>query len=94
MFKIFKKLYPKLKILTYIPGILVVVTFWLILSKTINLQKEGVDILGEVRSGFPKFTFPILNGMDYITTLLQPSIIIAIAGFVESIIVCKTYARK
>ena len=58
-----------------------------------GLDARGVGILGEVPAGLPKLALPGFDATLW-TTLLVPSLLIAIVGYVESISVALTLAAK
>lgn len=68
-----------------IPGILVV-WFW-------GLDRQGVDIVGEVPGGFPHFSVPPL---DYgtIRTLLSVSFTVFLVSFIESLAIAKNLETR
>eukprot|EP01027_Heterolobosea_sp_BB2_P010567 GEZU01015498.1.p1 GENE.GEZU01015498.1~~GEZU01015498.1.p1 ORF type:complete len:251 (-),score=88.82 GEZU01015498.1:133-885(-) len=93
-FKILKKKFGNALIFKYLPGILVVVSLWILMTFALRLDKQGVKILGDITGGFPKPSFPLAKYYKYAKELIQPAAVIAIVGFVESVAVCKTYAQK
>jgi len=58
-----------------------------------NLDDLNVNVVGDIPSGLPVFTFAIPS-MELIQTLALPAFMISIIGYVESISVGKTLASK
>jgi SulP family sulfate permease len=75
------------------PGALVVVLLGTLLSWGLGLKAQGVSIVGEVPAGFPT---PSLPGLDWgaMKALLPTALTISLVGFMESISVGKSFARK
>lgn len=80
----------------FIPDTLIVVLLGILIGWWGEVDKKGVEILGEINSEFPTPIFPprVLESLKDFQNSIQPSIIIAILGFIESIIVAKYYAGK
>ncbi|KAJ3376027.1 Solute carrier 26 [Allomyces arbusculus] len=76
-----------------IPEILILVVATITLSWAYDWRAQGIDILGRVRfSGLPVPRFPLLKPFSVIRGLTIPAILISVIGFVESIVVTKSYA--
>lgn len=58
-----------------------------------DLDSQGVRIVGEVPHSLPPFTLPDFSG-DLIGALLIPAVLISTIGFVESVSVAQTLAAK
>lgn len=58
-----------------------------------NLDQRSVNVVGDIPSGLPVFTFT-LPSLELIRILALPAFMIAIIGYVESISVGKTLASK
>jgi SulP family sulfate permease len=59
----------------------------------IGLDARGVGILGTVPAGLPKLALPAFDATLW-TTLLVPSLLIAIVGYVQAVSVALTLAAK
>ncbi|GAB5470147.1 MAG: solute carrier family 26 protein [Rhodospirillales bacterium] len=59
----------------------------------LDLQAQGVAIVGAVPEGLPPLALPAF-GLESVTTLLLPALLISIIGFVESVSVAQTLAAK
>lgn len=59
----------------------------------LDLDKKGVSVVGQIPSGLPDFTLPLLE-LGLISELLPYAILISIIGFVESASVGQTLAAK
>jgi SulP family sulfate permease len=73
------------------PVVAVVATTLLVWS--LQLDQQGVAIVGEVPQRLPPFTMPDLS-WSLIEALLLPAALISIIGFVESVSVAQTLAAK
>ena len=72
-------------VIAVIVSILVVVAF--------DLPEKGVSIVGEIPSGLPPISIPLVDSA-LILSLLAPALLISIIGFVESVSVAQTLAAK
>eukprot|EP00842_Homolaphlyctis_polyrhiza_P000674 jgi/Hompol1/1607/HPOL_005656-RA len=87
------------KWLPFIPEILVLVFTTTLFSQIFRWDCQGVDILGRVGAPSPSSDDPVyvthpVPTLAKIKYLMLPAILIAVIGFVESIVVAKTYASK
>ena len=57
------------------------------------LDAQGVSVVGNVPSGLPPLTIPLLD-LELVQALLMPALLISIIGFVESVSVAQTLAAK
>ena len=83
-----------IRLIFFIPEILIVVVFSIVFSYALRLHSNyGVEILGEdaMKGGFRK---PLLPKLSMLSSLITPAVLISILGFVESIVVVKTYGAK
>lgn len=64
-----------------------------LLAWGLNLQAQGVELVGEVPSGLPSLAMPSLDG-ELWSTLLPAAVLISLVGFVESVSVAQTLAAK
>jgi sulfate permease, SulP family len=76
-----------------IPAPLVVVVVMTLAAAVLGLQGRGVALLGEVPSGFPAPTIPLV-GLDQLQALLVPAVTIALLSFMEGISVAKAIASR
>jgi MFS superfamily sulfate permease-like transporter len=79
--------------LKFVPETMVAVVIGIIVSQLLHLDTKGVRILGDIPRGFPTPSLPFLDFATLQENLLG-SIVIAIVGFVESIIVAKMYGMR
>ncbi|KAL6051590.1 Sulfate transporter [Balamuthia mandrillaris] len=82
-----------LKALRFFPDTLVLVGTGIVVAWAFNWDEKGVTILGTINSGFPPPTWP-LKSIGLIQDYSQSSVIIAVLGFIESVITAKYYANK
>lgn len=85
--------FPQLTFLKYIIGTFVVVVVTIIMSYSMDFERNKVAILNKVDSAFPIPRVPIMS----VTTLardLGSTAVIVIVGFIESIVAIKIYAQK
>ena len=73
------------------PIFAVIVT--IIVSQQLDLASVGVSVVGEIPSGLPAFSAPVLS-WDLMSALLVPACVIALVGFVESVSVGRTLGAK
>lgn len=83
----FKKRMPRF------PAPLLVVLLSTLLVYFLNLQQQGVKIVGDVPQGIPSLAPPMFN-LDALTALLPIALTISFVGFMESIAVAKSIAAK
>jgi sulfate permease, SulP family len=65
-----------------------------LLSMVFGLADRGVTVVGEVQSGVPTLSVPVLVPLNVVKELVPHVIAIALVGFMESISVAKTYGFK
>lgn len=75
------------------PGALVVVVFSTTIVWGFDLASSGVKVVGDVPSGFPSPSLPVIN-FETILILLPTAFAISLISFMESISVAKVFARK
>ena len=73
------------------PMFAVIVT--IIVSQQLDLASVGVSVVGEIPSGLPAFSVPVLS-LELMSALLVPACVIALVGFVESVSVGRTLGAK
>jgi sulfate permease, SulP family len=76
-----------------IPGPLAVVALSTVLVWILDLNAEGVSIVGSVPGGFPTFTIPELSIIT-MQALIPAALTIALVGYMESIAVAKAIQAK
>ena len=83
----FKKYKPKFPIYFII---LILGTF---ISYIFNLNKTGIDVVGNIPKGLPEFKIPLLN-YDIIIDLFTIGITLAILGYIHAISIAKKIEEK
>ncbi|CAJ0768106.1 8031_t:CDS:2 [Entrophospora sp. SA101] len=79
----------------FIPEIFICVIIYTILCSIFDWESLGVKILGDIKGGgFPKFSIPSPPKLAHIIDCFETAVLISVVGFVESIVVTKTYATK
>lgn len=81
------------KINKAIPGPLLAVIFGIVAVILLNLESQGVKIVGEVPGGLPSLSFPTFN-WDQVQALIPTALTISLVGFMESIAVAKAVQKK
>ncbi len=76
-----------------VPGALAVVVLGIVVSRAFDLAGRGVAVVGEIPQGLPSLGLPAIDGGS-LPSLLAPAAVITLVGFMESIAVAKTYARR
>ncbi|CAG8504310.1 1974_t:CDS:2 [Acaulospora morrowiae] len=78
----------------FVPEILTCVIISTILCSIFKWYDDGLTILGNIKGGgFPRFQIPAVN-ISYYKDCFEAAVLITVVGFVESIVVTKTYATK
>ena len=81
----------RFKAIKMLPEALVLVVFYILVSKYAKFDEKGVKVIGKVPAGFP-------TPQGILTTelgqLITPALTISIVGFLESFAVAKTIAEK
>ncbi|CAG8551201.1 1531_t:CDS:2 [Ambispora leptoticha] len=79
----------------FVPEILICVVIFTIMCKYFDWESENLVILGGIKgSGLPKFAIPKMPTVPQFKDCFETAVLISIVGFVESIVVTKTYATK
>ncbi|CAG8441563.1 13523_t:CDS:2 [Ambispora gerdemannii] len=79
----------------FVPEILICVVIFTIMCKYFDWESGKLAILGGIKgSGFPKFSIPKMPTVPQFKDCFESAVLISIVGFVESIVVTKTYATK
>ncbi|WP_332631885.1 SulP family inorganic anion transporter [Halalkalibacter flavus] len=81
------------KIAPSLPGALLVVVLSILFVFLFNLEKSGVQIVGNVPQGFPQFVVPSFT-LETIQLLIPMALTIALLGFMESLAIGKAIAKK
>jgi sulfate permease, SulP family len=81
------------KIHKFFPSPLVAVIFGIAAVSFGNLESQGIKIVGEVPSGLPSFSLPIIDAQIW-KQLLPVAFAISMIGFAESFAVAKTIQNK
>ena len=81
------------KIKKSIPGSLIAVAAGIVIVSLLNLESQGVQIVGEVPSGLPAFKIPLLDGSTF-SSLIYMALAISLVSFMESIAVAKAIQTK
>ncbi len=76
-----------------VPAALVVVIGSILAVEVLNLEEEGVKVVGDIPDTLPAFGLPDFDG-SLIGNLATTALVITIVGFMESIAVAKVYARR
>jgi len=80
------------KLLTKSVPVLCII-FSILLVMFLNLEVQGVAIVGEIPSGLPNLQMPVIS-ITLIDQLWIPALTISLIGYVESVSVGKTLASK
>ncbi|OLO26593.1 sodium-independent anion transporter [Alkalihalophilus pseudofirmus] len=84
---VMKRWFPK------IPAALVVVIISIAIVYLFRLDQQQLQIVGAIPNGFPGFSFPQIS-INSVTMLAPMALTIALLGFMESLSIGKTVARK
>jgi len=76
-----------------VPAALTVVIVAIVAVSILDLEAEGVEVIGEIPAGLPPFGLPDIEWGD-IGNLLPGAIGIVLVGFAESVAAARTYASK
>jgi SulP family sulfate permease len=76
-----------------IPSALVVVVLGILLTQFFRLDTYGVDIVGFIPRGLPKFSIPTIN-MEFFSQLLTLSATLALIAFMEAISIAKALEER
>jgi len=76
-----------------VPAALVVVVGSIVATKLLDLEAEGVKVVGDIPDTLPAFGLPDFDG-SLARSLIGTAFVITIVGFMESIAVAKVYARR
>jgi high affinity sulfate transporter 1 len=73
-----------------LPASLIAVAFGILVSALLNLDAQGVKLVGEIPAGLPSFTLPDLS---LVSALWPGALGIALMSFVESIASARAFAK-
>ncbi len=76
-----------------IPAALVVVVGSILAVEVLDLESQGVRVVGDIPDSLPAFGLPDFSG-SLISGLATTALVITLVGFMESIAVAKVYARR
>jgi SulP family sulfate permease len=76
-----------------LPASLVVVVAATVVSKVLDLEGEGVAVVGDIPASLPSFGVPELSG-GLIGDLLASALVITLVGFMGSFAMAKVYAHR
>jgi SulP family sulfate permease len=76
-----------------VPAALVVVIGSILAVEVLNLEDDGVKVVGDIPDTLPAFGLPDFDG-SLMGNLAATALVITIVGFMESIAVAKVYARR
>lgn len=90
--RILKNRVPRL---TLFPEVLLVVAITTILTWRLGWADRGLQILGEIKStGVPLPSIPAFPSNKHLKDMLVQSAMISVIGFVESVVIAKTYSSR
>ncbi len=76
-----------------IPAALVVVVGSILAVTALDLESDGVRVVGDIPDSLPAFGLPGFDG-SLVADLATTALVITLVGFMESIAVAKVYARR
>ncbi|KAK4055270.1 hypothetical protein OIV83_000552 [Microbotryomycetes sp. JL201] len=83
------------RFVAYVPEVLAVVILSSILSAVLKWEEDGLQVLGKVNPGEVKFHLPTSRSLgDYTTKCIGTSTVIAVLGFLDSIVGAKDCAGR
>lgn len=93
--RITKSKLARFKWFQLVPEVLLVVVVSSILTYIFDWENKGLAILGNIDAkGIPLPSIPVFPDHKHMKDLLVTSAMIAIIGFVESVVISKTYSSK
>ncbi|CAO3682679.1 unnamed protein product [Rhizopus stolonifer] len=93
--RVTKSKLAKFKWVQLLPEVLTVVVVSCILTYIFDWENKGLAILGNIDSkGIPLPSIPVFPDHKHLKDLLVTSAMIAIIGFVESVVISKTFSSK
>ena len=83
------------KLLSKVPGVLIILIVGIAVSTYFGLSDKGVEIIGEIPTGLPMFTLPSVSFiLNNFSVILAGAIGIFMIAFSESIATARLYATK
>jgi SulP family sulfate permease len=76
-----------------LPGVIIVVIVAVLASKALDLQGDGVAIVGDVPTGFQFVSLSSVSGSELLD-MLPGALAIVIVGLAQSLAIAKSYAAK
>jgi high affinity sulfate transporter 1 len=76
-----------------LPGVIIVVVLAVLAVKALDLQDEGVAIVGDVPTGFQFVSFSSVSASNLVD-MLPGALAIVIVGLAQSLAIAKSYAAK
>ena len=86
-----KKMFPRFIPLKFIPAVLVVVGFSMLLSWSLDFKERGVATLDEISSGYPAPTAPPFT-RQLIAEMIPASLYMSIVGMVGSLVAVRQFS--
>ncbi len=81
------------RVMPRLPAALLVVAGSTLAVDLLDLEAEGVAVVGDIPDSLPVFGIPDASG-SLIADLVVAAVVITVVGFMESIAVAKVYARR
>lgn len=75
------------------PAQLLVVVIGILSSRFLSLARQGVEIVGQIPAGFPKWSLPTFNPAD-LAALAPTALVVVFVGFVESVAIAQSIASR
>ena len=91
IFYYYKVTYPRKAVFRFTPSIVIVVIITTILTWKYEWDKQGVSVLGKIEGGFIPPMVPRLTTNLFFRSM-ESALLISVIGFVQSILICKTYS--
>ena len=76
-----------------VPGVIIVVILAVLATKALDLQDEGVAIVGDVPTGFEFVSFSSVSASQLVD-MIPGALAIVIVGLAQSLAIAKSYATK
>ncbi|KAL0098043.1 sulfate transporter family-domain-containing protein [Phycomyces blakesleeanus] len=93
--RVAKSKLPKYKWIQLFPEVLLTVIVSILLTNYYDWDLKGLGILGDIQSdGIPWPSIPLFPARKHMKDLLVTSAMIAVIGFVESVVIAKTYSSR
>jgi high affinity sulfate transporter 1 len=76
-----------------VPGILIAVVLATLAVALFDLEAAGVEVLGELPQGLPRFALPWLGGVDLVAVLVG-GCAVALVSFADTSVLSRSYAMR